>query len=102
MSRGLQLRDFILERRFKVFALSRGDPIGFPRMVPDGKPPDRQPQKWQSALEDDHFLPAIDPQQPAGEWSGRGYCQRLAKTPVSIGACAFAAGEPIGQEHESG
>ena len=68
-------------------------------MIADAEPPDGQPEEGQQPFQDQHLLPAIGSQQPAGEGGGRRDGQRLAERPISVGPGAFAAREPVGQQH---
>ena len=95
----LQFGGFPLQGGFQEAPFLGGNPLRFPRMIPDAEPPDGQPKERQQPFQDQHLLPAIGAQQPAGKRGGRRDGQRLAKIPISVGPGAFASREPIGQQH---
>ncbi len=69
-------------------------------MVADAEPPDRQEEEWQQPFDHEHLPPAILPEQPAGDRRGAGDGQRLAEQPAVVGAGAFGARKPVGQQHQ--
>ena len=98
----LQLRGFAIQRCFQIFLLTRGNPFGFARMVADEKPPDGQPDKRQRTFKNQHGLPAIRAEQPAGERRGGGDGERLAEIPKGVGARAFRARKPVREQDDGG
>ena len=79
--RRLQLRRLALQRGFQKVFFLRGNPFRLARMVADEKPPDRQPDERQRAFQNQHGLPAIRAEQPAGDRRGRDHRERLAQIP---------------------
>src|SRR5215470_11410674 len=71
-------------------------------MIPNGKPPYREPNKRQESFQDQSLLPTVRLKQLTGSRRRPCHGQWLAKIPIGVGARAFMPRKPIGEQHQCG
>ena len=99
---GGEFGGFTLEGGFEVLAFGGGNPFGFAGVIADEVPPDGEPEEGEAAFGDEHGLPAAGAEEPAGDGGGGDNGEGLTEVPTGVGAGAFLAGEPVGEEDDGG